>query len=180
MKKMKTSKLFSLLRHAYPDREWRRQPYVFEGESRRVILFVCHGMEIHNPFESDCGRFQMADRYGLAEHHARLMRCHNLGYEAQVSEGTTPLAFVFDCVVDEIGTHPSGNPEVLLDAFGFTPVNAGPGELKNILANPDDSYLSIMERDGDTLPRTMRDIWVRLYDSTGSMVKSYCARESSS
>lgn len=177
MKKMKTSKLFTLLGQTYPDKEWRREPYIVEGEGRHAILFACNGTAIHNPFESDCGRFEMPDRYGLSEYHAKLMRIHNLGFEAQVSDGVQPLSFVFECVVDEIRLHPAADPERLLDAFEFTSVNVGRGELANILVNPDDSYLSIMDRNGDTLPRTMEDIWIRLFDSTGSMVKSYCARD---
>ena len=180
MKKMKTSKVFALLGHTYPDKEWRREPYIVEGEGRHVILFACNGTAVHNPFESDCGRFEMSDRYGLSEYHAKLMRIHNLGFEAQVSDGVHPLSFVFDCVVDEIRRHPAADPERLLDAFEFTPVNVGKGELANILVNPDDSYLSIMDRNGDTLPRTMEDIWIRLFDASGSMIKSYCARELSS
>jgi hypothetical protein len=177
MKKMKTSKLFALLRHTYPDKEWQREPYIVEGEDRHAILFTCKGIAIHNPFESECSRFEMANHYGLSEHHAKLMRCHNLGFEVQVSDGVHPLSFVFDCVIDEIRGHPAAGPEPLLDAFGFTAVNMGRGELENILANPDDSYLSIMDRNGDTLPRTMQDAWIRLYDSAGLVVKSYCARD---
>jgi hypothetical protein len=77
MKEMKTLELFALLQAAYPEKSWHLEPYSAKGAQHHAIHLSHEGFGIHNPFESECSRFEKADRYGLSEEHARLMRRHN-------------------------------------------------------------------------------------------------------
>ena len=77
MKEMKTLELFALLQTAYPEKSWHLEPYSAKGEQHQAIHLSHEGFGIHNPFESECSRFEKTDRYGLSEEHARLMRRYN-------------------------------------------------------------------------------------------------------
>ena len=98
MKEMNTDELFALLQAAYPEKSWHLEPYMAKGMQHHAIHLSHEGFGIHNPFESECSRFEKVDRYGLSVEHARLMRRHNSHFVTYVLGSSQDLLHVFDCV----------------------------------------------------------------------------------
>lgn len=173
MNQMKTPELFALLQAAYPHKSWHLEPYMAKGAQHHAIQLSHEGFGIHNPFESECSRFEKADRYGLSEEHAALMRRHNSHFETYVLGSSHDLAYVFDTVVDAVRNKSSMEAESFLDSFGFTRHDTGGGCIGYALFNPDDTYLYVTDRSGHALPKTMGEAWVGLYDAEMQEIKGY-------
>jgi hypothetical protein len=173
MKEMNTAELFALLQAAYPQKSWHLEPYIAKGTQHHAIHLSHEGFGIHNPFESECSRFEKTDRYGLSEEHARLMRRHNSHFVTYVLGSSQDLLQVFDCVVDAVQNKPSLAPAAFLDDFGFARYDTGGGCVGYALFNPDGTYLYVTDRSGQALPKVMSEAWVGLYNADMQEIKCY-------
>lgn len=161
MKTMHTVELLALMQAEYPDREWCLE--IEKGRENAPVLFTVDGTAIFDPFESPCGREPRADRYGLSDEHARLLRRHNRAYAALRLGFEADLAFVFDKVKAAVTANPTANAELFLDDYGFTVFGTGGGCMAYGLFAKDERHLLVTDRTGSTLPITMGDALVRMY-----------------
>jgi hypothetical protein len=173
MNEMNTAALFALLQAAYSEKSWHLEPYMAKGEQHHAIQLSHEGFGIHDPFESECSRFEKTDRYGLSLEHARFMRRHNRHFETYVLGSSHDLVHVFETVVDAVQNKALLEAETFLDDFGFTRYHTGGGCIAYALFNPDDTYLYVTDRSGHALPNVMGEAWVGLYDADMEEIKGY-------
>lgn len=180
MQEMTTEALLALLKEAYPDKSWRLCPFDIKAREEgqpslalNAILFTEAAMSIHDPFSTMCGRGGQADRYGMSEGHARLLRRHNRTYERYYLNQVPDLAYVFEQLVHAVSTQPDLDPMGLLDDYGFTPWHSGGGCMAYALFLPDDSHLLVTDEEGSNLPKRMGEAMVGLYDCEGSEIKLF-------
>ena len=145
-----TNQLYLLLKTAYPVKDWQLVPdTTFMGSSHAIIMSH-DGISIHNPMESDCGRFAQADRFGLAEEHARMLRRHNRKYALQLTGIDVDLLVIFDLVVAASKSNGSGSAEAFLDDFGFLPHENSPGRVAYLLEDRSNHQMLVTDRSGST------------------------------
>jgi hypothetical protein len=168
-----TNQLYLLLKTAYPDKDWQLVPYTTFMGSSHAIIMSHDGISIHNPMESDCGRFAQADRFGLAEEHARMLRRHNRKYALQLTGSDVDLRVIFDLVVAASISNGSGSAEAFLDDFGFLPHETSPGRVAYLLEDRSNHQLLVTDRSGSTLPDLMRNVWIQLVDIDGLVLANY-------
>jgi len=180
MQEMKTEALLALLKEAYPDKSWRLCPFDLKpreeglpSQELNAIVFTEAAMSIHDPLSTTCGRGGQADRYGMSEDHARLLRRHNRTYEKYYLSQVPDLAYVFEQLVHTVNTQPNLDPVSLLDDYGFTSWHSGGGCMAYALFLPDDTHVLVTDEDGSNLPMRMGEAMVGLYDSEGSEIKLF-------
>jgi len=173
MTNIPTNQLFLLLKTVYPEKNWQLIPYTnFTGTSNAIVMSH-DGTSIHNPMESDCGRFEQADRFGLKEEHARMLRRHNREYALQLTGSEVDLRVIFEQVVAAAKSNGSGSAEPFLDDFGFQPRETSPGQVAYLLEDRANQQLRVTDRSGSTLPDLMRNVWIQLVGIDGLVLASY-------
>lgn len=180
MQEITTEALLALLKDAYPDKSWRLCPFDLKARAEgqpcqelNAILFTEAAMSIHDPLSTTCGRGGQADRYGMSEDHARLLRRHNRTCEKYYLNQVPDLTHVFEQLAHVISTQPDLDPVSVLDDYGFTSWHSGGGCMAYALFLPDDTHLLVTDEERSNFPKRMGEALVGLYDSEGSEVKLF-------
>ena len=173
MTNIPTNQLFLLLKTAYPDKDWQLVPYTTIMQTTHAIVLTYDGVSIHNPMESDYGRFLQADRFGLTEEHARMLRRHNRKYALQLTGGDVDLRVIFDLIVAASKSNRSGNTEAFFDDFGFELHETTPGRVAYHLEDRAGNKLLATDRSGSTLPDQIGNTWIQLVDLDGIVLANY-------
>lgn len=163
-----THAVFNLLATAYPAKLWHYEAYHANGKPRHAITFAYRGAPIHDPFVTECRRFDKPSRYGLNLEHARLLRRHNRHYEMHVLGASVDLTQAFATIVAAIGSHPELIPKDYLDDFGFIEYTTGGGCMAYALFNPDGARIFVTDHDGSDFPDTLGAALVGLYRAESS------------
>jgi hypothetical protein len=172
-----TTVLFDQLKTAYPDKQWDLVSYQANGEERRAIVFAYVGTSIHDPFSTDCSRFQQPDRYGLSEDHAAQMAQHNVSYEIHVLGMQPDFAHYFDVVKQLAAAQPQALAAEVLKPMGFVAHHTGGHCQTYALFAKDGSHLYITDDSGMVLPETMGEVLIGHYDGNGDTLALYSVTE---
>lgn len=171
---LKTEEIFSRLCKAYPDKNWYLEPYEVDGSERQAIQFTKDGIGIHDPFGSDNGMEEQADRYGLSEEDAMLMERHNREFVTTVFKATANLPDLYDQIVQTVKESPQLSAADFLDALGLSVYGTGGGCVAFAIFNPDGAHIFVTDNSGQALPDAIGDSWVGLYGPDDSeAVKGY-------
>jgi hypothetical protein len=171
---LETEVVFSRLRSAYPEKNWYLEPYEVDGEERHAIQFTMNGIGIHDPFGSDNGMEEQADRYGLSEEDAVLMERHNREFVTTVFKATANLSDLYDQIVQTVKESPQLSAADFLDALGLSVYGTGSGCVAYAIFNPDGTHIFVTDNSGNALPDSIGDSWVGLYGPDDSeAVKGY-------
>lgn len=171
---LKTEEIFSRLCSAYPDKSWYLEPYEVDGQERQAIQFTKDGIGIHDPFGSDNGMEEQADRYGLSEEDAMLMERHNREFVTTVFKATVNLSDLYDQIVQTVKESPQLSVADFLDALGLSVYGTGGGCVAFAIFNPDGEHIFVTDNSGQALPDAIGDSWVGLYGPDDSeAVKGY-------
>lgn len=181
---METRELLKVLMLAYPNRGFFIKPYLINNNLHECIMFIHGGDEIYNPFigldGDDLSDGAYAEEYGIFnQEHARLMRRHNLHYEAWVIHKFINLDVIYDNVVtwSKLEARAKEDPSAWLQDLGFTSYHTGGGCMAWCLEDPESkNYLLVTDKDGEGFPETYGAMLVGLYKDEGEPVKDNSAQ----
>lgn len=174
---MNTLELLHHLNKAYPKRGFYARPYTVGDQTGVVIVFNHGGEEVYNPFlgmDGEPNDDAYAEEYGIFnQDHARLLRRHNLHYEAWVIHKSVTLDVIYDNVASwsKIEARAAEDPSEWLQDLGFTEYHTGGGCMAWYLEDPETRRYLLVTDDDAGFPETYAEMYVGMYNSDGEQMK---------
>lgn len=179
MKKISTQDLLNLLVLSYPELEWKIASTPTKNETYCAIQIIDKDVAITNPYLSSCSRFEQENQYGLLDVHAKLMRRHNLNYDIHVNEMRINLQNLFATIKSAI----EQSPHLLAEKFFYDNdldiLYTGGGCMAFAIENADGSKIMCTEDSGSSLPSTLVEAYVCLYDKDEKVIECFSLHDPS-
>lgn len=174
-----TVQFFDTLKATYPEKQWHLEPYKAYDSVRHAITFSHNGTSIHNPLLSENTIDEQTDRYGLSEEHAQRMAAHNESYEIHAMGAIPNLDTLFERIRALAVDCPDAATAELLMEMGLYKYHTGGGCMTYAIFNPNNEHILVTDEDGCSLPATMGEAVIGLYDDEGDAKKLFDPRSTS-